>query len=89
VSGDGNSREDICIAWRLAAKVWSARRCLKYRGTRRALAPGDGHVPPGGLGLYRLAVLGVAPGDCAAGYGLCVLLLIDNDAMLGSGDVVP
>jgi len=33
--------------------------------------------------------LAAAPGDCAADYDLCVLLLSDNDAMLGSGDVVP
>jgi len=30
-----------------------------------------------------------APGECASGYELCVLFLTDNDAMLGSGDVVP
>jgi len=50
---------------------------------------GGGQVPPSGLGLCRLAVLGAVPGDCAAGYDLCALLLIDNDATLGSGDVVP
>ena len=53
------------------------------------LAPGGGKVPPGGLDLYRLAMLGIAPSDCAAGYDLCVLLLIDNDVMLGSSDAVP
>jgi len=62
---------------------------LKYSGARRTLAPGGGQVPPGGLGLCRLAVLGATPGDRAAGYDVCALLLIDNDAMLGSGDVVP
>jgi len=54
-----------------------------------ALAPGGGKVPLGGLGLCRLAVLGVAPGDCIAGYDLCALFLIDSDATLGSGDAVP
>jgi len=34
-------------------------------------------------------VLGDASGDCTTGSELCVLLLTDNDAMLGSGDVVP
>ena len=54
-----------------------------------ALAPGGGKVPPGDLGLYRLAVLDIAPGDCIAGYDLCALFLIYSDATLGSGDVVP
>ena len=87
--GDRNSREDICIAWRLAARVCTAKQCLKYSGAGRALAPGGGQVSPGGLGLCRLAVLGVAPSDCTTGYDLCALLLIDNDATLGLGDVVP
>ena len=87
--GDRISREDLCIAWRLAVGVCSARRCLKYSGAGKALAPGGGQVLPGGLDLYCLAVLGAAPSDCTAGYDLCVLLLIDNDVMLGSGDVVP
>ena len=52
------------------------------------MAPGGGQVPPGGLDLYRLAMLGVAPGDCAVGYELCVLLLTNNYIMLGSGDAV-
>jgi len=65
----------------LGGKGMPARRWLKYSGTRRALAPGD-------LGLCRLAALGTTPGNFAAGYDLCALILIDNDATLGSGDVV-
>ena len=87
--GNRNNREEICIAWRLAARVCPARRWLKYSGSGRALAPGGGKVPPGSLGLCRLAALGAAPGDFAAGYDLCALILIDNDATLGSGDAVP
>jgi len=34
-------------------------------------------------------VLADAPGGCAAGYEWCMLFLTDNDALLGSGDVVP
>jgi len=86
--GDRNNREDLCTAWRLATRECSARRCWKNSGAGRALALGGGQVPPSGLDLYCLAVMGVAPGDCAAGYDLCVLLLINNDAML-LGDVVP
>ena len=67
----------------------SARRCSKYNVAGRALAPGGWQIPTGGLGLCRLAVLGIAPGGCAAGYDLCALLLSDNDATLESGDVVP
>jgi len=48
-----------------------------------------GHEPPGGLSLFRQVVLADTPGGCATGYKLCVLLLIDNDIMLGSGDAVP
>jgi len=48
-----------------------------------------GSKPPGGLNLFRQAVLGDAPGACVAGYELRVLLLTDNDTMLGSRDVVP
>jgi len=48
-----------------------------------------GRKPPGGLNLFRQAVLGDAPGACAVGYKLCVLLLTDNDIMLGSGDAMP
>jgi len=69
-------------------KGMPARRWLKYSGTGRALAPGGRQVPPGDLGLCRLATLGTAPGDFAAGYDLCALILIDNDATLGSGDTV-
>ena len=29
--------------------------------------------PPGGLDLFRQAVLGGAPGACVAGYELCVM----------------
>ena len=48
-----------------------------------------GRKLPGGRGRYRLAMLGVAPGDCAVGYELRVLRLTNNDTMLGSGDAVP
>ena len=75
--------------WRLATRECSARRCWKNNGAGRALAPGGGQVPPGGLSLFRQVVLADAPGGCAAGYELCVLFLTDNDALLGSGDVVP
>jgi len=34
-------------------------------------------------------VLADVPGGCASGYELCVLFLTNNDALLGSGDVVP
>ncbi|QCE04206.1 hypothetical protein DEO72_LG8g2239 [Vigna unguiculata] len=68
--GNTINREDLCIAWRLAARVSSAKRCLKYSGVGRALAPGGGQVLPGGLDLYCLAVLGAAPGDCTAGWWL-------------------
>jgi len=37
------------------------------------LAPGGGQVPPGGLGLFRQAVLAGAPGGRAPGHELCVL----------------
>ena len=50
---------------------------MKTVGTRRELAPGGGQVPPGGLGLFRQAVLTGAPGDRAPGHELCVLFLID------------
>ena len=45
--------------------------------------------PPGGLNLFRQAVLVGAQGACVAGYELCVLFLTDNDAFLGSGGDVP
>jgi len=48
-----------------------------------------GRKPLGGLNLFRQAVLVDVPGACAVGYELCVLLLTDNDALLGSGDAVP
>jgi len=48
-----------------------------------------GRKLPGGLNLFRQVVLVDAPGACAACYELCVLLLTDNDALLGSGDAVP
>jgi len=63
----------------------SARRCWKNSGAERALAPGGGHVPPGGLGLFRQAVLADAPGGRASGHKLCVLFLTDNDVLLGLG----
>jgi len=87
--GDSNNMGKFCTAWRLVARECSARWCWENSGAGRALAPGGGQVPLGGLDLYRLTVLGVALSDCAVGYDLCVLLLIDNDAMLGSGDDVP
>ena len=51
--------------------------------------PGGGQVPPGGLGLFRQAVLAGAPGGRAPGHELFVLLLTNNDTVLGSGDAVP
>jgi len=48
-----------------------------------------GRKPPGDLNLFRQAVLGDAPGACTTCYELCVLLLTNNDTMLGSGDAVP
>jgi len=44
--------------------------------------------PLGGLHGFCLATLGAAPGDSAADYDLCALLL-SSDAIPGSGDVVP
>jgi len=38
------------------------------------LAPSDGKVPPGGLGLCRLPVLGVAPGENLTIYDLCCVV---------------
>jgi len=87
--GDRNNREDHCIAWCLAARECSVRRCWKNSGTGRALVPSSRQIPPGGLSLFRQAVLADAPGGCASGYELCVWFLTDNDALLGSGDVVP
>jgi len=55
---------------------------------KKALAPGGEKVPPGGLGQFSLAALGVAPGENLTDYDLCALLLSDN-SILGSGDVVP
>jgi len=46
---------------------------LKYSSAGRALAPGGGQLPPGGLSLFRQAVLTNAPGGCASGYEWCVL----------------
>jgi len=71
--GDRNNREDHCIAWRMAARECYARRCWKNSGTRRALALGGGQIPPGGLSLFRQAVLAGAPGGCAASYESCVM----------------
>jgi len=50
------------------------RRCLKNSGTGRALAPGRGLVPPGGLGLCRLAVLSVTPGENLTIYDVCCVV---------------
>ena len=44
--------------------------------------------PPSGLHWFRLAALRATSGDSAADYDLCALLLSDN-AILGSRDVVP
>jgi len=52
------------------------------------LAPGSGKVPLGGLDQFRLAALGVAPGENPAVYDLCSSLF-SNDAILGLGDDVP
>ncbi|QCE06042.1 hypothetical protein DEO72_LG9g1051 [Vigna unguiculata] len=41
-------------------------------GAGRALAPGSGKVPPGDLGLFRLAALGATPGRNSADIDLCL-----------------
>jgi len=87
--GDRNNREDHCTVMRLAAMECSAKRCWENSGVGRALAHGGGQMPPGGLGLFRQAVLADAPGGRASGHELCVLFLTYNDVLVGSGDVVP
>jgi len=69
--------------------VRSARRTRGSELLFENLALEVGRKPPGGLNLFRQAVLGDAPGACAAGYELCVLFITGNDALRGSGDVVP
>ena len=86
--GDRNYRRGPCTAWRLAARYAPPGDACEIVSLE-TLAPGRRKVPPGDLSLCRLAVLGAAPGNCVPCYDLCVLLLIDNDAMLGSGDAVP
>ncbi|QCD89556.1 hypothetical protein DEO72_LG4g502 [Vigna unguiculata] len=71
--------EDLCIAWHLAAGVCSARLCLKYSGAGRALAPGGRQIPPGGLSLFRQAVLTDALGGCALGYEFSPFLCVYGD----------
>jgi len=68
------------------------------------VAPGGGQIPPGGLSLYRQAVLAGAPGGLmrfrltARGMGQARILFffaflvccsINDDTLLGSGDAVP
>jgi len=86
--GDRNCRKVFYIAWRLAARCAPPGADRKIVRARRALAPGSEKVPSGRLGQFSLAALGVAPGENPTDYDLCVLLLSDN-AILGSGDPVP
>ena len=60
---------------------------MKNSGSVVMLALGGGKVPPGGLGQFSLAALGVAPGENPTDYDLCALFLSDN-AILGSRDAV-
>ncbi|QCE03225.1 hypothetical protein DEO72_LG8g1247 [Vigna unguiculata] len=71
--GDWTSVRCPCTVWRLAARMCSARRCWKNSGAGRALAPGGGHEPPSGLGLFRQAMLAGAPDGCAPGHESCEL----------------
>ncbi|QCD93976.1 hypothetical protein DEO72_LG5g2053 [Vigna unguiculata] len=79
--------EDIYIAWRLATRVCSARRCSKYNVAGRALAPGGWQIPTGGLGLCRLAVLGIAPGGCCAMSGYVHGWWLTCDDMSGEAHI--
>jgi len=70
--GDSLS-ERVCTERRLAARCAPPGGDVKTVGSGRELAPGGGQVPPGGLGLFRQAVLTGAPGDRAPGHEWCVL----------------
>ncbi|QCE03261.1 hypothetical protein DEO72_LG8g1285 [Vigna unguiculata] len=85
---DRNCRRVLYIGWRLEARCAPPGVDRKIVRARRALAPDGEKVPSGGLGQFSLAALGVAPGENPTDYDLCVLLLSDN-AILGSGDAVP
>ena len=58
------------LVWPLAVREYSARRHWKISGAGRVLAPGGGQVPPGGLDLFRQAVLAGAPGGRTPGHEL-------------------
>ena len=87
--GDRNSVRGPCTAWHLAVRCAPLGGDCKTMGLRRALAPGSDEVPLVGLNLFRLAALGPAPGGNSADYDSCMCCVLSNDAILGSGDVVP
>jgi len=53
------------------------------------LALGGGKVPLGGLDLFRLVALRAAPGENPTDFDLFMCCVLNNDAILGSGDAMP
>jgi len=67
----------------------SARRWRSDSGAGSALTPGGELVPPGGLEQFRLAACGPSQAEMLLFFAFWCVVLIDNDALLGSGDDVP
>jgi len=67
----------------------SARRWRENSGSGMTLAPGGQWLLPGGLGQFRLATCGPSQVEMVLFLLLGVLLLTNDVASLGSGDVVP
>jgi len=53
------------------------------------LASGGQWLPPGGLEQLRLAACGPSQAEMLLFIAFWCVVLIDNDALLGSGDAVP